>query len=99
MSRSLLITYDLIKTHKDYKDLEDAIRENFPTYWHHLGSVWIVKTEMSIDEAYDALKYHIDSNDRLLIVGLSGNGVWSGALDQKPGKTYGTAGAWLRENL
>ena len=88
---SILIGYDLNKPEKDYDDLIAAIKENFGTWWHHLDSTWIVKTEQTVVEVRDLLKAHIDANDELLVVALTGAGAWMGF--NKRGSD------WLKNNL
>ena len=64
-----LITYDLHKPEKDYEELFKALK----TYsWAHpQGSVWFLKTSKSVSEIMKHLKTHIDSDDGLIITGVS----------------------------
>jgi len=85
----VLIAYDLMKK-KDYESLYKAIK-SYGTWAHPQDSVWIVKTGNAAKEVRTHLKKHIDSDDKLLCVGL--NGAW------------GTSGHstnvndWLKNNL
>lgn len=87
---SILVGYDLNKSGQDYSDLIAAIK-NIGTWWHCLDSTWIVKTDLTCVQVRDALKPHIDANDELLVVKLSGEGAWAG-FNQECGK-------WLLDNL
>ena len=90
--KSYLITYDLIKPGQNYNELYEAIKKLCSgSAWHCLDSVWIVKTNLTAAQICDILKLHIDSNDKLLVVGLSGEGAWIGFDDK--------CSSWLKINL
>ncbi|RYX80067.1 SinR family protein [bacterium] len=77
--KTYLIGYDLRKKGEDdYKDLKNAIKKLSGKWWHNLDSTWIVKSDESATEIRNKLKAHIDSNDKLLVVRLSGEGAWKG---------------------
>lgn len=86
-----LIGYDLNKSDKDYDGLIGAIKALSDTWWHHLDSTWLVKHAGPAATIRDVLKPHIDSNDELLVVKLTGEGAWAGFNEK--GST------WLKENL
>jgi hypothetical protein len=86
-----LIGYDLNKPSKDYSDLIEAIKVLSDTWWHHLDSTWLIKHEGTAVTIRDALKSHLDSNDELLVVKLSGEGAWTGFNDN--------GSKWLKDNL
>ena len=86
---SHVIGYDLKKPGQDYDDLFDAIKD-YPNWWHHLDSTWIIKTNDSVSDVRDDLKQHIDSDDDLLVMKLTGTWASSGLSD-------GTD--WLHDNL
>jgi hypothetical protein len=90
--RTYLVGYDLNRPrgNDDYPDLHKAIK-GFGTWWHHLDSTWIIKTNMSAAQIRDALKKHIDSGDELLVVRLAGEGAWTGFNDK--------GSQWLKDNL
>lgn len=71
--KTYLIGYDLNRPGQDYEDLFGAIKNVGATWWHHLDSTWIVKANMSAVEIRDLLKQHIDADDELLIVALTGS--------------------------
>lgn len=88
---TLLISYDLNRPHQDYPKLLDKLR-SYGTYWHHLDSLWIIKTSESAKEMRDVLKAFIDSNDELLVVNITGDpAAWTGFSDR--------ASKWLKDNL
>ncbi|MFD5545775.1 CRISPR-associated protein Cas2 [Streptomyces goshikiensis] len=89
-TKSVLIGYDLNSPGQDYDSLFEAIKE-LGTWWHHLDSTWVVKTTKTTVEVRDTLKGHIDSNDELLVVALTGKGAWTGFNDR--------GSKWLKDNL
>lgn len=87
---TLLIGYDLNKA-KDYPALHDAIKTLGP-WWHHLDSTWLVKASRSAAEVRDALRQHIDADDELLVIDVSGDArAWTG---------FNASGSkWLKETF
>ncbi|MFF0595924.1 CRISPR-associated protein Cas2 [Streptomyces antibioticus] len=88
---SLLIGYDLNRPGQNYKSLHDAIKALGSAHWHILDSTWIVDTQKTCTQARDELKKHIDSNDKLLVVQLTGVGAWTGFTQ--------TGTDWLKSRL
>lgn len=86
-----MIGYDLNKSDKDYDGLIDKIKEISGTWWHHLDSTWIIKTNKSAQEIRDLLSPFIDSNDELLVAQISGDAAWKGFNDK--------GSSWLKNNL
>lgn len=92
MAKTYLIGYDLNKAGQDYATLIEKIKEvSNGTWWHHLDSTWVIKSEKSAKDIKDILQKYIDSNDELLVVHLSGEGAWAGFNDK--------GSSWLKENL
>ncbi|KIP93520.1 hypothetical protein [Pseudomonas fluorescens] len=87
---SVLITYDLITPGKNYAELHEAIKA-LGSWWHCVESTWIVKSNLTLVQIRDALNTHVDSNDKLLVLGLSGAAAWVG-LDKN-------CSDWLTNNL
>lgn len=88
---TLLIGYDLNKAGQDYEDLIDAIKD-MGAWWHYLDSTWLVKTSETHVTARNKLKHHLDSNDELLVINVTGDAAaWTGFSE--------SAGKWLKENL
>lgn len=72
--KTYLIGYDLNRPRgaDDYPSLIKAIKDNFSSWWHHLDSTWIVKSNLSIAQIINILKQHVDPGDELLVVRLTG---------------------------
>ncbi|MBI4207197.1 MAG: hypothetical protein HY527_19420 [Betaproteobacteria bacterium] len=68
----LLITYDLKRPGQDYAELYAEIKKA-GTWWHHLGSTWIIETTSSPKHWYERLAPHIDGNDNLIIFEITSN--------------------------
>lgn len=64
-----LITYDLNKPGQNYPKLYDVIKE-LGSYWcHPLESVWLVKSNLTVDEISNKILSVIDkTNDYLFVV-------------------------------
>lgn len=89
---AILIGYDLNKSGQNYDQLLDAIRAQFPNYWHCLDSTWIVKTNATPVEVRDWLQSYIDANDELFVVDITGKAAaWTGFV--------GNCNDWLKNNL
>jgi hypothetical protein len=71
---SHLVSYDLIKR-KNYPELIEALKR-FP-YWHCLGSTWTVKTDQTSFQLATELLQHIDADDKLIVVTLTGQAAWT----------------------
>lgn len=72
--QTLLVSYDLIRPEnsEDYKRLGDRIKQ-FPNWAKPLESVWIIQTADGPAAVRDALKPYIESNDKLIVVEMSGS--------------------------
>lgn len=88
---SYLIGYDLREPGKDYEKLFEAIKSVASNWWHCLDSTWIIKHAGPAKAIRDALTSHIDQNDLLIVVNLSGEGAWQGFSDE--------CSSWLKNNL
>lgn len=86
-----LISYDLNAPGRDYASLIAAIKALGGAWWHYLDSTWIVKHPGPTTAIRDALSPHIDVNDELLVVKLTGEGAWCGF--------NADASKWLEQNL
>lgn len=88
---TLLIGYDLNKVGQNYENLIAQIKA-MGAWWHHLDSTWLVKTSETHTSARDRLRPHIDRNDELLVIDVTGDAAaWYGFTDK--------GGRWLHENL
>lgn len=70
-----LLSYDLNAPGKDYGDLINSIK-SFQGYYHLLKSAWLIYTLKSIQEVYDKLKPHIDTNDHLFVSQITQRQGW-----------------------
>lgn len=77
--KSVLIGYDLNGPHADYTDLIEKIKSIANGWWHHLDSTWVIRTENTPTQVCDAFKPHLDSNDELLVIDVTGDAAaWVG---------------------
>jgi hypothetical protein len=88
---TLLVGYDLNKPGQDYGLLIDRLKA-FGTWWHHLDSTWLVRTELTAMELRTVLRELVDSSDELLVVDVSGTSRAGAGFEEKAYK-------WLRDNL
>ena len=88
---TLLVGYDLNKAGKNYEGLIEEIKKA-STWWHHLDSTWLVKSDESSKEVRDRLKPYLDADDELLVINVTGDAAaWAGFSDR--------GSKWLKENL
>jgi len=88
---TLLVSYDLHKPEKDYRNLLDELKR-YELWWHCLESFWLLVTAETSIELRDKLKAHIDNDDELLVIDVTGDAVAGVGFDQ-------TCRDWLRDNL
>lgn len=65
-----MISYDLRKPGRDYKNLHAAIKTISGSWCRPVESVWIVPTTMNYEELRNHLLPFIDINDRLVVLTL-----------------------------
>lgn len=88
---TLLIGYDLNRPGQDYEDLFEVLKSE-RAWWHHLDSTWLVVTSKTPSEMRDELKKHVDSNDEVLVIDVTGReAAWCGFSEK--------AKAWIKKNL
>jgi hypothetical protein len=68
--------------------LYDSIK-GLGSWWHHLGSTWLVDTNLNAAEIWRQLEPHVDTNDSMLIIGVTAdrsgwlsNDAWGWINDQ-----------------
>jgi hypothetical protein len=88
---TLMVGYDLNKPGQDYSDLIKYLKD-LGTYWHHLDSTWLIRSEMTPSEIRDKLKQYLDDNDQLLVINVNGD-AWATKGISKSGLD------WLRKFL
>ncbi|MCC4240377.1 hypothetical protein [Thalassospira povalilytica] len=72
-----IVCYDLHTPGQKYECLEKKIKA-YGTWCHLQQSVWIVSTNQNSVSIRDNLKACLDSNDKLFVGRLSGEGAWMG---------------------
>jgi len=73
------INYDLKRPGQNYAALYDAIKK-CGSWWHFLGSTWLVDTSLSAKGVWDRIAPHLDKNDFVLVIGVTRN--YQGQLPQ-----------------
>ncbi len=63
----------------------------FGNWWHCIGGVWVIRTLSTAKAIREKLRQRLESDDRLLVLELSGEATWSGFS--------GESAAWLKDNL
>jgi CRISPR-associated endonuclease Cas2 len=87
---AFVVTYDLHQPGQKHKQLTEHL-ESYPTHWHLQRSVWVIVTNQKAKELADSLLQFLDSNDKLLVLRLSGDAAWWGYDEETSG--------WLRSIL
>ena len=90
MKIPFLITYDLKKTGKDYESVTKEIKK-IGVWWHCLGSVWIIISNLDCSQLRNKISRYMDKNDELLVVELAGS--WATSNLSK------NCNDWLKNNL
>ncbi len=89
--RTILVVYDLNSPGQDYTKLIGYL-QSLGAWWHHLDSIWLVKTRLSPVDVRDGAQAFLDVNDELLVIDVTGDArAWSG-FDPR-GST------WLKETF
>lgn len=68
---ALLVTYTLKNKLKNYDSLFTAIRSNSTRWFHYIDASWVVETKLSAHDFAQLLYPHIETTDRLLVVGIT----------------------------
>lgn len=72
MKKVYSVSYDLMKSGKDYSGLHGELKQTYEWY-HLLGSTWMLFTSESSEQIWERLKPHIDGDDQILIVEVKRN--------------------------
>ena len=90
--KTYMIGYDLNRPRgaDDYPKLIAAIKA-IGSWWHHLDSTWLVKTDSTAVQIRDQLTPYVDAGDELLVACLTGEAAWRGFNDE--------GSEWLKNNL
>jgi hypothetical protein len=89
---TILIAYDIHPADgAAFDNLVKAI-QSLGAWWHHLETVWIVRSDKTPEKIRDELKSHIGIEDQIFISDITGNKAgWAGIND--------VGSAWLTENI
>lgn len=72
-----LISYDLRQPGRDYSSLHEHIK-SYGQWAKPLESVWLIKSSRSVEQVRNAAQQHMDSNDRILVIDVTGRAAaWS----------------------
>lgn len=74
-----LVSYDLKSPGRDYTGLYDALKAKGP-WWHYLDHTWLISTNQTAQNIWDAMRPHITTADRVLIVRIDASTTYSGWL-------------------
>lgn len=83
------VSYDLNKAGQNYNALYEELKRS-SGWWHHLDSTWLVSTHESATQLSDRIRKHLDSNDSLLVIGVTQD--YAGWLNQE-------AWEWMRQHI
>jgi len=91
--RALLISYDLgsPESSSDYQKISDYIKKNF-NYVKPLYSQYLVATDKSTATVRDEMKNLNDSNDKVLVIDVTGDGWASNNLPS-------SVTDWMKTNM
>ncbi|HVY19352.1 MAG TPA: hypothetical protein VHA70_04630 [Bauldia sp.] len=64
------MNYDLKKPGQDYSSLFEAI-QSCGDWWHHLGSTWLLDTNLTAQGIWNRIEPRVDKNDFFLIIGVT----------------------------
>lgn len=67
--KKYIVTYDLNKKDKDYNGLINAIKQY--NCIKLLYSAWIIKSNQSAQQIFDALRPYIDANDGIIVIEIN----------------------------
>lgn len=89
--RTHLISYDLVAPGRNYETLYDFLK-SFGTRAKPLESLYLVRTSLSAKEVRDKIKSYIDTNDKVLVIDVTGDAsAWKGLPD--------STGAWIKKHM
>ena len=89
---TILIAYDIHpKQTSAYNDLAEAIR-SLGAWWHHLETVWIVRSDKTPGEIRDKLAGYINADDQLLVVDITRSGAELAGVNE-------AGNSWLKVNI
>jgi len=89
---TILIGYDVHSPEGPMNDQLVTAIQSLGGWWHHLETIWIVKSDQTPATIRDQLKSHVGSDDQLLVIDISGDTAeWFGV--------NAAGSAWLTSNV
>ena len=86
-----LVSYDLIKPHKDYTTLITFLK-SYSSWAKPLESVWLVKNNFTAEETRNQIQHHTDANDKVIVVTVtSDTAAWTNLPND--------VSTWIKNNL
>ena len=86
-----LISYDLIRPHKDYGSLIAFIK-TYDNSIKPLESVWLVKNNLTSIQTRDQIRKYVDTNDKVFVVDVTSDSAAWHNLGQE-------VSSWITSNL
>lgn len=83
------VSYDLHRSGQDYAGLIAELKRS-PSWWHYLGSTWLVATHESAEDLWSRLRPNTDENDLVLVIEVADD--YAGWLPKE-------AWEWIREHV
>lgn len=88
---TLMVNYDLNRPRQDYAGLISYLK-SLGSWWHHLDSTWLIKTDITPTAVRSGCQPHLDENDEILVIDVSGDSAaWAGFSDR--------GSRWLKTNI
>lgn len=87
---SFLVTYDLTGPERDYPKLIEHLK-SYGTYSRAVKSTWLIVSDLSCEDIRNAVAKQLDSDDKLLVVELTGSAAWLNLRD--------ATDDWIQRNL
>jgi hypothetical protein len=88
---TLLVGYDLNRPGQDYEELFEFLKSR-GTWCHPLDSTWLVVSPLASAQFRDEVKRHIDANDEVLVVNVTGDNWAAFGFTQK-------VNDWLQKHI
>jgi hypothetical protein len=87
---TILVAYDIHATTDTTHDELVAAIHSLGAWWHHLETVWMVRSDQTPDQIRERLQGYIGSDDQLLVLDVTGmRAGWTGIND--------AGSEWLRD--
>ena len=86
-----LVSYDLIKPHKDYASLINFMK-SYSQWAKPLESVWLVKNNFTAEETRNQIQKQTDANDKVFVVTVTKESAAWVNLDND-------VSSWIKNNL